>query len=182
MRPAPPSIRRAGAADNDLLAALGAETFADAFGADNTPADMAAYLQGAFSPAIQAAELADPASLFLLAEIEGEPVGYARLRRGPAPTAVSGERPIEIVRLYARRAWIGLGVGAALMRACLRQAEQARCDTIWLDVWERNPRARAFYARWGFVEVGTQTFVLGRDVQNDLLLQRPVRAGDGTGL
>jgi hypothetical protein len=34
--------------------------------------------------------------------------------------------------------------------------------------------ARAFYHKWGFMEVGTQVFQLGDDLQNDLLMQRPV--------
>jgi ribosomal protein S18 acetylase RimI-like enzyme len=43
---------------------------------------------------------------------------------------------------------------------------------VWLDVWERNTRAISFYERWGFVVVGEQDFVLGDDVQRDLLMAR----------
>jgi len=31
---------------------------------------------------------------------------------------------------------------------------------LWLGVWDRNFRARAFYARWGFVEVGDLVLAL----------------------
>jgi ribosomal protein S18 acetylase RimI-like enzyme len=62
------------------------------------------------------------------------------------------------------------------MKACLAEAEKRGCDTLWLDVWERNPRAIAIYRNWGFIEVGTQTFQLGNDLQHDLLMQRPVKA------
>ena len=41
---------------------------------------------------------------------------------------------------------------------------------LWLGVWERNARARAFYSRWGFTEVGEMHFVLGNDPQRDLVL------------
>jgi ribosomal protein S18 acetylase RimI-like enzyme len=61
------------------------------------------------------------------------------------------------------------------MQGCLDEAVKRGCDMVWLDVWERNSRALAFYRRWGFVEVGTQTFQLGDDLQHDLLLQRPSR-------
>jgi hypothetical protein len=27
-------------------------------------------------------------------------------------------------------------------------------DVVWLDIWERNPRAIIFYRKWGFVEAG----------------------------
>jgi ribosomal protein S18 acetylase RimI-like enzyme len=64
------------------------------------------------------------------------------------------------------------------MAECLKTAATMGCDTIWLDVWEKNERARAFYARWRFAEVGTQPFRLGRDIQRDLLMQRPVRLAE----
>ena len=174
MDKAPVTIRYATAADNALLAEIGARAFADTFGPDNTAEDMAAYLAESFSPAKQAGELADPSGLFLIAEAAGETAGYARLKEGAPPGIASGRRPIEIVRFYALKDWIGRGVGAALMARCLAEAERRGCDAIWLDVWERNPRAIEFYRRWGFAEVGTQVFVLGDDRQTDILMQRRV--------
>jgi ribosomal protein S18 acetylase RimI-like enzyme len=156
------------------LARLGARTFRDTFGPDNTAEDMAAYLAQSFGPEKQAAELADRRTVFLIAEIGEECVGYARLREGELPGSIRGKHPIEIVRFYAVSSWIGRGVGAALMRSCLEHACARGCDIVWLDVWERNARAIAFYRRWGFVEVGTQRFVLGSDVQQDLLMARAV--------
>ena len=168
-------IRLAHSGDNTFLAEFGAQAFYDSFAADNRPEDMAAYLAASFSPEKQAAELNDPASVFLIAEWQGETVGYARLKEGQAPPAVTGKRPIELVRIYAEKAWIGKGIGKALMLACLDQARVRGCDTLWLGVWERNPRAIAFYRKWGFIDVGTQSFLLGSDLQTDLVMQRPVR-------
>jgi GNAT superfamily N-acetyltransferase len=175
MKKAKINVRYATAADNTLLAELGARTFHDTFSADNTPEDMTAYLATSFSPEKQAAELVDPASVFLIAEVEGVTVGFARLKEGQPSAGITGLRPIEMVRMYACKEWIGHGVGATLIKACLNEAEKRGCDTIWLDVWEHNPRARAFYRKWGFLEVGTQIFQLGDDLQNDLLMQRPVK-------
>jgi hypothetical protein len=95
-------VRYGTAADNMLLADLGARTFYDAFATDNTAENMAAYLTTWFSPDKQAAELADPSSVFLIVELESIAVGYARLREGQPPTAITGVRPIEIVRIYVR--------------------------------------------------------------------------------
>lgn len=167
-------IRYATRADNILLAEMGAETFADSFAADNTPENMIAYLAGSFSPEKQAMELAEADSRFLIIELDGKAVGYAKLSFGHAPAAVASQKPMEIVRIYARTEWIGKGVGARLMEASLREAEQAGCDVIWLGVWERNPRAIAFYRKWGFEQVGTQTFQLGEDLQNDWIMARRV--------
>lgn len=165
-------VRHATAADNQLLAELGAETFAASFAADNTPENMQAYLAAAFSPEKQAQELADPATQFLLLEQAGELVGYAQLRLGPAPASIVGQKPAEIVRFYVRPAWIGRGAGAALMQACIDIAAESECEVIWLGVWERNARAIAFYRKWGFAQVGTQVFQLGADNQTDWLMAR----------
>ena len=167
-----PSIRRATLTDAALLAEMGARTFADTFAADTPPEDMAAYLNSAFSPEKQAAELTDPASLFLIAEIAGQPAGYARLYAGEPLEGVTGARPIELVRIYSTGAWIGRGVGAALMQGCLDEARRLGHDVIWLGVWERNPRAQTFYQKWGFSKVGTHIFPLGDDPQTDWIMQR----------
>jgi ribosomal protein S18 acetylase RimI-like enzyme len=172
----PLNIRYAGPADNLLLAEIGAETFSDTFAPDNTPEDMAAYLAQSFSPEIQARELADPLCRFLIAERGPHVVGFAKLHFGPAPAAVAGRQPLEISRIYARKPWLGQGVGAALMQACLDEAARQGCDAVWLSVWQRNPRAIAFYRRWGFTEVGTAVFQLGGDPQTDWLMVRPVAA------
>ncbi|HZT57495.1 MAG TPA: GNAT family N-acetyltransferase [Pyrinomonadaceae bacterium] len=165
-------IRRAAPGDADLLAELGARTFSETFAADNKPEDMAAYLASSFSPAQQAAELADPRSVFLIAEVDGVATGYAKLHDGDALEGVEGESPIELVRLYVSQEWLGRGVGEALMRALLDEARHAGGKTLWLGVWERNGRAQAFYRKWNFREVGKHIFQLGSDPQTDILMER----------
>ena len=160
--------------DAALLATLAATTFSDSFAADNTPEDMALYMAGAFGESIQHAELSDPRNIVFLAEQNGEAVGYAMLHQGPAPDVVSGVDPIEIARLYATKRWIGAGIGAALMQRCLDEAAARDQRTIWLGVWEHNARAIAFYRRWGFVDIGAQPFMLGRDMQTDRVMARRV--------
>ncbi len=167
------NTRYATTQDTQVLAEIGAETFYDSFAAYNTSQDMAAYLSMAFNPEKLSRELADPQSKFLIAEINGEIVGYTHLKFAAAPPMIAGRRPMEIARFYSRKPWIGLGVGAHLMKRCLQEAGAEGCDVVWLDVWEKNLRAIAFYRKWGFVEAGMQTFQLGDDLQQDLLMVRP---------
>ena len=168
------TLRRANPNDANLLAELGARTFLETFAADNTGEDMAAYLAANFNPARQTSELVHPASIFLIAEVRGLAAGYAKLQAGEPPAGIKGARPIELVRLYASREWLGRGIGAALMRACLDEARAAGYETIWLGVWERNARAQAFYRKWDFSAVGEHVFQLGSDPQRDLLMQRTI--------
>ena len=164
-------IRQADVGDAAVLAALATRTFTDSFAAYNKPEDVEAYLAKSFTPAQIERELSDPRSTFFLAEVGSMAAGYAKLRDGEVPSCVSGSRPIEIHRLYALESWHGRGVGSALMNACLDRARRSGCDTVWLAVWDRNPRARNFYRKCGFADVGSKIFQFGSDAQIDVVMQ-----------
>jgi diamine N-acetyltransferase len=175
----PHTIRPATIDDAAALSRLAASTFRETFEGENAPEDMARYLAEAFTPEQQAAEITDPASTVLLAEYHGESggaelVGYAHLIAGPVPEAVRGPAVLELKRIYVARAWHGQGVAQALMAAAIEGARARGARTLWLGVWERNPRAVAFYAKYGFTRVGEHTFVLGSDAQTDWLFVRPL--------
>jgi ribosomal protein S18 acetylase RimI-like enzyme len=167
-----PVVRRADPSDAPWLAALAERTFRETYAAHNTPEDMEHYVAGHFGPDRQANELRDPATTTLIAEANGQPAGYVQLGCGPAPVSVSGPDPMEVVRFYVDRPWHGRGVAQELMAAAAAAARAAGARTLWLGVWERNDRAIAFYRKCGFHDAGTQVFVLGRDRQRDLVLER----------
>jgi len=167
-------LRAATSADASLLATLAAETFTDAFGAQNTAENLAAFIEARYSPDIQRAELADPALTYLIAEVEGKTAGYALVREGATPACVTGPLPVEVQRFYVLRDWHGAGVAQALMEGCVAEARRRGGRTLWLGVWEINPRAIRFYEKCGYRQVGTQTFMVGSDAQRDRVLARPV--------
>jgi len=166
------TLRNATIDDANLLTELGSRTFSEAFAADNTKRNMEEYLNAAFNPAQQLAELSDPNTHIKIAEKDGVAVGYSMLRSSVAPNEITGEEPIELVRLYVSQGTIGSGVGAELMGECVRHSRELGFKTLWLGVWENNFRAQAFYRKWGFVEVGTHIFQLGDDPQRDFLMQK----------
>jgi GNAT superfamily N-acetyltransferase len=169
-----PNVRRASIEDAKLLADLGARTFEETFSQDNSPEDMAAYLAASFSVGRLTEELADPLSVFFVADVDGRAAGYAKIHSGEVSAGVEGQRPIELVRLYVSQEWLGRGVGQALMRRCIDEARRMGFQTIWLGVWERNHRAQAFYRKWDFHEVGEHIFQLGSDPQRDVVMQRAI--------
>jgi len=169
-------IRRATSDDAKSLTDLSYTTFWDAFAhhPKNAPDDLAHYMRQAFSVEQIADELNDPRAVFLVAEIEGELAGYAKLVCDHIEPGISAEKPIELNRLYSQQKFLGQGVGQTLMDACFDLARENGFDTIWLGVWEYNPRAQRFYEKNGFREVGSHTFVLGSDPQTDLLMQKEI--------
>ena len=165
------NIRYGTTADAKMLSELGAKTFYDTFAKDNTPENMAAHLKNSFSPEIQFTELANPNHIFLIFEEGDKPIGYAQLILNSKEEFITGKKSLEVRRIYATQEYIGKGVGKALMQAAIREAEQRRCDSVWLGVWEKNPRAIDFYKKWGFKEVGTHIFTVGDDPQRDYIME-----------
>jgi ribosomal protein S18 acetylase RimI-like enzyme len=168
-------IRRAEVADAAALARLQERTFRDAFEATNSAEDMALHCAAHYGDAIQRRELLDPNIDVLVCDDGGQLVGYAQIRRGFAPACVVAERAIEIQRFYVFKDWHGRRVAHDLMAAALVVCAKGGAVQVWLGVWEHNPRAIAFYAKWGFVEVGSHVFPLGTDPQRDIVMVRPVR-------
>jgi ribosomal protein S18 acetylase RimI-like enzyme len=160
-------IRRALVSDADALAEFAARTFAETFGPDNRPEDMALFLESTFGAEHQAREIADAAYATLLVEIDGSLAGYAQLRRDPPPPCVAGPSPIELLRFYVDSAWKGRGIAQRLMAEVRAIASDLGGQTLWLGVWERNRRAQAFYTKCGFRDVGSHDFILGTDIQTD---------------
>lgn len=166
------TIRIATPADAAVIADLSRQTFYDAFAADNTPENMDKFMNEQFTREKLIAEVSDPASIFLLAAIDDEVVGYARLRESSNPPELGDLPSIEIARIYAVTTTIGKGVGSTLMQRCLIIAQEKQRSVIWLGVWEHNKRAIDFYTKWGFQKFSEHIFVVGDDPQTDWMMKK----------
>ena len=166
------TIRRATIGDAARLAAFAERTFRETFETENTRANMDSHCAKNYGRDIQAAEISDPNRFTLISTEDDELIGYAQLRWGPAPDGVKANAPGEIQRLYVAKGRHGAGVAHELMAPCLAEAIARGSDVVWLGVWERNPRAIAFYRKFGFAEVGAHDFTLGTDRQRDIVMAR----------
>ena len=153
-----------------MLADLARTTFYDAFAATNDPADMALHLERAYGVAQQTAELLDTGITTLLVEKDRNAIAYAQIRNHHVPECVTGVTPLELWRFYVDRRWHGQGVAPALMERVKSEARLRGAGTLWLGVWEHNDRARAFYAKCGFSDVGQHIFLFGTDPQTDRVM------------
>lgn len=152
------------------LAAFAARTFEETFSGDNRPEDMQAHLDTNYGVEQQTAELADPHVVTILVRSGSELVAYAQVRRKSSPPCVSHANPVELHRFYLDRSMHGKGLAAILMQEVYRASFELGGRHLWLGVWERNPRAIAFYEKCGFSDVGSQTYMVGPDKQTDRVL------------
>lgn len=165
-------IAKAGRSDAKLLSALAIVTFYEAYFEQDSPSDLANYLHESFSIDQIEAELADAKNAFFIAYCDGKAVGYAKLIDGSTADGVTGERPIELKRIYlVERVW-GTGIGERLLAFCEAAARDRGHETIWLGVWQENRRGQNFYGKHGFRKVGTITFPYGDSVGiNDVMMK-----------
>ena len=98
-----PLIRRAGSADAETVAAIGAETFIETFGHLYPPSDLETYLAEAYNLERTRADLADPAKATWLVEAGGEAIGYALAGPCGLPHPDVTSRCGELKRIYLRK-------------------------------------------------------------------------------
>ena len=164
-------------ADAPALAAFAARTFEETFGPHNRPEDLHLHLQKAFGIRQQTQELLNPNMVTLLAYYDAMLVAFAQVQRQEPPPGILIDSTVELHRFYVDRPAHGKGVARRLMLAVHTAARAFDGQNLWLGVWERNPRAIAFYKKVGFVDRGRHDFLVGSDRQTDRVLVAPVRAG-----
>lgn len=147
-------IREATPADANALSELAVETYSAAFGHSFSPADLTAHLEKHLSPENFGWML--ERDTVLVAEAEGHMVGYVQF--GRAETEDFSGDAWELRRLYVHADFQNRRVGAQLMNAALTHPLLKNAQHIVLDVWEHNPGAQRFYARYGFEVVGKRAF------------------------
>ncbi len=170
--PPPLHIRRAEAADAAVLAPLMAEWFLAAYGHASDAANTSAFVAANFERAKQAAEIANPDIVTLIAQSDGEMVGYAQVRFATRPPdCVTEASAYELGRFYFAPAHQGRGGAALLMDAVRATARERGGCWLWLLVWQEAPQAIRFYEKQGFAKVGTAVFLVGEDPKADFVLR-----------
>lgn len=151
--------------DLEQLQKISKQTFFETFSAGNSEGNMVKYLEESLSLEKLTAELSDKNSEFYFAVFENSIIGYLKLNFGKSQTELKDYKTIEIERIYVLKDFHGKNVGQTLYEKALQIARQKNADSVWLGVWEENPRAINFYKKNGFVEFDKHIFKLGVDEQ-----------------
>ncbi|MFM1999079.1 MAG: hypothetical protein RL204_1026 [Bacteroidota bacterium] len=154
---------------------ISVRTFFETFSEQNSASDMQKYLDNSLSLKKLSDELEDENSEFYFAIHENEVIGYLKVNYGDAQTELKKESSLEIERIYVLKEFHGKAVGQLMYERALKIANQREVDYVWLGVWEKNPRAIAFYKKNGFVEFDKHIFRLGEDDQTDIMMRLKVR-------
>ncbi|EQB01932.1 GNAT family N-acetyltransferase [Sphingobium baderi] len=165
--------RRAEMRDAPALSVLGGATFLASFAHDHPGGPLIDHIRNAHGEAYYRAALADPNRTVLIGETPlGAPVGYAMLTPPDLPVPVVEGQDVELKRFYLLGDWQGKGNGDALMERVMEQARAQKAQRLLLAVYPANEKARRFYARHGFAEIGETVFMVGDVPFRDLIYAR----------
>lgn len=153
--------------DGAALAAMARASFVETFGHLYHPRDLEAFLEPTFGPDGLPAEIGEPGSPIRVAFDDARIVGFAKLARASDLPDPARAEDAELKQLYVLRPWQGSGVAAALMAWVLATARAQGAARLVLSVYVDNLRARRFYARYGFVEIGAAPFAVGGHIDDD---------------
>jgi ribosomal protein S18 acetylase RimI-like enzyme len=165
-----PVYRNAIPADAATVADLARRSFDETFGHLYAPEDLALFL-GRLTEEAYAAELADPVYAIRLVEVDGEAVGYAKVGPPSLPFTPPADA-IELRQFYVLAPYQGAGVAPTMMDWVLAEAQARGMSALYLSVFTDNHRARRFYARYGFEEVGPYIFKVGNHEDEDVVMRR----------
>jgi ribosomal protein S18 acetylase RimI-like enzyme len=166
------SIIKATISDLESLTNLASVTFYEAFAAANTKSDMDIYMGASFTPEKIAEELNHPESEFYFASIDDIHIGYLKVNFGLAQSELKQTSGMEIERIYVLQSYQNMKVGQLLFEYAMEIAKSVKLNYVWLGVWEKNPRAISFYERNGFMAFGKHDFMLGMDLQTDIMMKK----------
>ena len=167
-------IRKINIDDLETLRNLSIQTFKETFEEVNTEEDMQKYLLENLSIEKLKTELENVNSEFYFAENNDEILGYLKLNFKDAQTEKLAENHFEIERIYVLKTFLGQKIGQILFDKAIEIGREKNLEYVWLGVWEENHRAIRFYGKNGFEIFGKHDFVLGEDVQTDLLMKMKI--------
>ncbi len=170
------TLRAATPADALRLSVLATQVWLDTYCRDGVDESLAREVR--HSCGLEAFEqgLGDEGRQHFLAEREGGLVqAFAELMPHQTPPLPGSAPGAEVVRLYVQPSAQGQGLGARLLEAAFDWARTQQQGHVWLTVWSGNDRAKRFYARQGFDDLGATSFSFeGRSYSNQVL-QRNLR-------
>ena len=167
-------IRKLNSSDSENLRKISIQTFRETFEEVNSEEDMQKYLDENLNLERLKSELENPDSEFYFIENENKNLGYLKINFGNAQTENQGNETLEIERIYVLKEFFSFKIGQILFEKSLEIAKEKSMNFIWLGVWEENHRAIKFYEKNGFEIFGKHDFVLGKDVQTDLLMKMKI--------
>ena len=155
-------IIRADITNAAIIATIGKKSFRTAFEhLFGSKEELTEYLEFTYDPVKLAKSIRKENNVYLLAFLEGKPVGFAKLKKHSLNDLITSPVQMELQKIYVLTEYQGRGVGAALMNEVNGMAKEEGPDSVWLDTYISNEKAIHFYEKYGFRKIGRYFFTIG---------------------
>ncbi|MGE5107247.1 MAG: GNAT family N-acetyltransferase [Sphingobacteriales bacterium] len=145
-----------------IISAVGRQSFYDAFHSIFINKDeLAKYLDKTYDVKKIANSINNLNNIFFIAYDNDRPVGFAKIKRQSTHQQIKAATQTELQKIYVLEEYHGTGAGAALLNVILETAHTIQPEYIWLNVHVGNTKAKRFYEKNGFVQVGKHYHTIG---------------------
>jgi diamine N-acetyltransferase len=152
--------------DVALLSSLATNTFIESHGHSAPAADINNYIAEKYNEAILKEELSDPQNIYHIIYYDEKPAGYSKIvYNQPYENSVQ-QNITKLERIYILQEFYNVQLGKALLQFNVALAKQNQQAGMWLYVWKENTRAFNFYAKVGFIIIGSHNFKISATHSN----------------
>ena len=168
--------RHATIEDAQFIALLGRITFTETFGHFfRDRQDLLTYFDATFSVDKIEKSITNPNNVYWISFVNRLPVGFAKLKLNSHPNAFglhASEKVCQLQKIYVLKDFISQKIGAALQNRLLEKARSEGFEKIWLSVLESNERAKSFYVKHGFEQIGVHGYQIGKEKFNFMAMSK----------
>ena len=162
----------------ETLVQLEQQTFTETFRDTYSKEDMEAFLSEKKSVAAIEQERLKEGARYYICYYGDAPAGFLKLNLDKQPDdeahTLLPTPVMELEKIYVLQAFQGLKLGKALIYHAYKMAGEHQAKTIWLGVWEHNMKARNFYEGEGFERFSEHRFLVGSQLDTDLLYKKSI--------
>lgn len=163
-------LRPATQEDALCLSVLATQVFLDTYATTGIRPAIAKEVLHTFSVSAFASLLDQHGTFIHVVERDGHLLGFSQINIGTRQELLTARHPAELDRLYVQEAFTRMGLGSQLLQIAETTAAQHGTDFMWLTSWVHNARALQFYARQGYADIGSTSFLMDGETHENRVL------------
>jgi diamine N-acetyltransferase len=145
-----------------IIATIGKKSFRNAFERlFKSKEELFEYLEYTYDPMKLAKSMRKANNVYLLAFLDGAPVGFVKIKKHSLNDQIEGGAQVELQKIYVLPEHHGKGIGTALLNEVKSLVREMYPDYLWLDTPINNEKAIRLYEKNGFRKMGSYYFTIG---------------------
>jgi len=165
------TVKQATSEDVPVLSTIAQLTFPLAGPLNSSKKEIAKYITENLNESVFQKLVESDEVFVACAQSGNELVGFIVMKyRSSHPNNADLENSAELQRLYVLPKYHGTKSSKLLVSEALKECSEKGIDAIWLSVYSGNSRAKKFYSKFGFQEIGTTHFKMGNEKHLDIIM------------